>query len=485
MVHHLVNQTSQEEYDLLGAASVIFFFMLSGFVMAITYGRKGEIAAAPLNFCWGTKKAEPDAEEGDVAASSDKHAGSDNVLAPRPFWRKRFARVAALYYLSNLLALPLFFCFPAYRDRVYGGEAGYTSYLMFPFVETLGQAGAYALSIGLTAINATAWVGISPPSGVTWCISTFGFFYLVTPQLLPRVQRLTSTWSWMIMMTLLQLVCFLGIVVVALFVQPELSAWIYSFARGFPPTRLPIFVMGMLAGFWALRTSEQETTATARKAWAFTADACTVAWAAILLTYTLATSELVLGSTGSFSVQDYVRPIVEGLIMPVLYVPWMISYTQASCTAPDHSGAQPGQLSLTGRFLSSAPLQWAGNTSFGLYMVHELLFDYTRQIAFGGAVIDTWWVIVLLVPAAYAAGWAATKLVEEPFSRLILTGSASCCGGRVAGPSKQPIPNAANCIVTQGGTAAVPCIVTDSRNAVLSSEKQRQDLGIPMPPAEQ
>lgn len=71
------------------------------------------------------------------------------------FYQRRFARTMPLYYLTNLMAVPLVYMTNNFLDP---------SYAPLAYVAAL--------------FNVTTWVGLSMvPNGPSWFVSTLWFFY--------------------------------------------------------------------------------------------------------------------------------------------------------------------------------------------------------------------------------------------------------------------------------------------------------------------
>lgn len=104
-----------------GHAAVIFFFVLSGFIL--TYAHAGENERAPCN-----------------------------IETPR-FWRLRFARIAPAYYLAFLLALPILSQVVAQSQAsAWSIAAGMASVMLFvqtwwPAYATFWHFPAWSLSV--------------------------------------------------------------------------------------------------------------------------------------------------------------------------------------------------------------------------------------------------------------------------------------------------------------------------------------------------
>jgi peptidoglycan/LPS O-acetylase OafA/YrhL len=185
-----------------GYTAVSLFFVLSGFVLAYTYGQR---------------------ERG---RSVDR----------RQFWVARFARIYPLYALALAVALPL-----------YLREAGPGRWLEPILVVSLTQAWLPS--------TAVAW------NGPAWSLSVETFFYALFPLLLPLVEKLTSRF-WRAM-TATFLAAMLVPMAYVLWLGWEASSgsqaildgsWVLDVVRFNPLLHLPAFVMGSLCGVLFLRS---------------------------------------------------------------------------------------------------------------------------------------------------------------------------------------------------------------------------------------
>ena len=93
----------------------------------------------------------------------DPEAAAD-YFPTNVFYKKRAARLAPVYYFTNLVAAPV-------------------AFLMF-------GVGFFILTAILSLFMITSWLLITPLNGVLWTISTMSFFYCIFPHVIIRLQRL-------------------------------------------------------------------------------------------------------------------------------------------------------------------------------------------------------------------------------------------------------------------------------------------------------
>ena len=118
-----VQERYSHGFDLLGGVSMSLFYIISGFVMMLGYGAYGRAAKGKL--CGGCDRCCSCCGDGEEGAGSTgccypcfcKPAVSGGEGGPPPapldvraFYWKRFARLGPLWYLGNLLVLPVYFC---------------------------------------------------------------------------------------------------------------------------------------------------------------------------------------------------------------------------------------------------------------------------------------------------------------------------------------------------------------------------------------
>jgi len=135
---HLVDITTST-LDLQGGSSVQLFFLLSGFVLALAYGKRNLV---DLPACHKFAKE---------------------------FYAKRAARLLPIYFVS-LLASMYF-----YRQFIEG--AGMVTFVLQWFL-------------------LTSWYGDAPMDGPLWQISSMVFLYLAFPYILPLIQRIRKNFLW-------------------------------------------------------------------------------------------------------------------------------------------------------------------------------------------------------------------------------------------------------------------------------------------------
>lgn len=187
-----------------GYLGVPLFFLLSGFVMAITY--------------------------------LDRPPGEEASIDARRYWIARLARIYPVYLLSLVLALPFFlkYTLPSFPADLAGPKA---------------LAGLILHGVLMQSWNPPLILELNPPA---WSLSVEAFFYavfpwLVTSQHLTRLDRgglfRAGALFWGASVALS------GVVVMILAANPHLDAQqIDGFRCVFPLLRLPDFLLGLVVG---------------------------------------------------------------------------------------------------------------------------------------------------------------------------------------------------------------------------------------------
>ncbi len=201
---------------LTGYVSVGFFFVLSGFILAYTYGSPNEL-----------------------------------TLVPRKFWRARFARIYPVFALSLIIgAAPAFF----QLHRMYPSVQANAKFIVYGI--------ANFLMVSFLVPNADATILNSPG----WSLSDEAVFYLFFPWIAAKIWRVKGrNLSWVMVGA-----CLVAVVIpfFALCWDPALVDWKASFQTSLndsrlayfvnyhPFARLPDFILGAALGRFFLERSQ-------------------------------------------------------------------------------------------------------------------------------------------------------------------------------------------------------------------------------------
>ena len=449
----------QERYsrglDLVGGASMALFYIISGFVMMLGYGSYGRAAKGKL--CGGCDRGclcccgdgeeaagttgccypcfcKPAVKSREVGEGGGEGEPPAKPLDVRAFYWKRFARLAPLWYLGNLMHM-----LPVYFGNYHWQPTWF-----------------YWLSFGLAIppLGLNAWTTVCfPPAGHLWTISTMTFFYLVFPLLHHRIRRVKPR-------SLRSLA--IALYVSQLFILPLLSwgggyprSWVgYWWGRMWPIFRLPCFVMGMCAA----RQRELEAAAPAAtplsQAACVPGGACLGPWragallGAWLCVIAIGVAEqLVFGTPKpeTLYLGAWTRVWGEALL-PLLFYDLI--------TALTYPAAAAGPPSRVHAVMASRPLRNFAQISLAVYVVHETLIltltlavygplepgELGREVGsgeVGPSMNMPVWGAAATLPLSLALGWLLTHYYERPMSRWILR---RAIGSSITQPaSSQPV----------------------------------------------
>ena len=216
-------QENMYRFDLLGSVEMSFFFFMSGFILSINE----------------TIKQDKFGDKGD-------YNGKRHWIN---FYRRRFARTLPLFYLVNAIYAPQLYM--QYNELLLGAPTPNTNnYEIW-------------ITYGLTIFAANTWFGIPwTICVVTWFVSTIWLYYWIFPYLLQKLLHYgDGNRQKQIKMIkycyIFQIISSLIIVVVCLFTIGDENG--FYVATIWPVGRLPIYIMGMLAGILRLRESQSES----------------------------------------------------------------------------------------------------------------------------------------------------------------------------------------------------------------------------------
>lgn len=166
-----------------------FFFVLSGFVMTLGYGKR------------------------DLSTFSQK------TDFAKEFYIKRLIRLLPVYFVATILELA--FAKEYIEDTDDGGLA--------PFI--------------LQWFALTSWIGKAPLVGPMWQISSLFFCYLAFPFVLPLLQKVQGKIQALAWAQVMFVVAALGYFLIIGYAPGEYDQ-AYDLARMFPVFRLPVFLIG-------------------------------------------------------------------------------------------------------------------------------------------------------------------------------------------------------------------------------------------------
>ena len=319
------------DWSLHGSALLPLFFLLSGYSLAITYGKT---------------------DYKDQSLDDDKEQRKQRTtFGFRSFYQNRFARIAPVYYVATLMALPL---------AIFGH--GWAQ------PDDIG----WAVATNVLAVH--MWDGWPEPmlAGPGWTISTLVFFYLVFPWLLKRHQGRTdrSLNRWIIALAVVQAIVYFGLSSVVYTSTLDVTRMFWA-AHAWPLSRVFVFEMGLVAGLLVLRQGRPDRD-TAIRVMGVSSDQGNqwgrrVDWGAgvfivciAVLSITHIVTRIDLG--GSWWMQG---------AFPFMLLQVIVGLSMTG----------PGGTSVTVRLLNWPPLLYLGKISMALYLVHEPIIQYVAWIA--------------------------------------------------------------------------------------------------------
>ena len=338
-------------WNLHGSALMPVFFLLAGYSLAIVYG---------------TQLPKFDVKR---------------------YYRNRFARIAPVYYVVMLIALPL---------AVFGHGWVPPSDI------------GWVLATNIFAVQ--MWTSFPPLSfaGPAWTISTLAFFYLVFPWLLRWHQHQTDQAlnRWIAILAVLQAAVFFGL---SFAIGYDNSMWAFWAAHAWPISRLPVFDMGLIAGLLMLRQGRSEFDTTAKimgvptdqkNRWARRVD-----WyAGVFALFVTGLSALqVVGNIDLLGAWWMQGVFPYGIL--VIIVGLSINSREGNST--------------TQRLLTRPAFLFLGRISLPLYLVHEPIIQY---VAWAARPAQAWslqmpmpsWGIAIVLPVSLVFATLIERTIETP-----------------------------------------------------------------------
>ena len=263
---------------------------------------------------------------------------------------------------------------------------------------------------------------IWPVNGVTWSLTTMGFFYFSFPFLTPRLQRGVPAGQERVAAICLYLLQATWPLVIGFLFFPLRpgfrnggNMW-YWFVRAWPLCRFPVFMMGCLAAKLMIIQRQQTSVkfmCSNPTMCIKMADLCLIIYLASVVLYTL----IATGVLGQ-SLKILTLPCRLGweVLLPMTFFDWII----ALCN----------ETSVTRAFFSSTVMRWLGDISMSFYMIHLGVWVIAGQICNGKIPFDTYftfgvvktpaWLIPVCLSISILSGWLMTRFFEKPAQRMVL-----------------------------------------------------------------
>lgn len=454
--HHSLSNT-EYPIDLEGSSLLPMFFLLSGFALTVGYYKKliGEPATASLSRSEGTSLlANSISKADDSIPLPGVGKNSQEIMSWVTFIINRLIRVLPVYYICNLLAIPSFYAGFGVHDPTD------TTLLIESYVTTI--------------IPSSTWFGYylgNPFDVPAWTIQTLIAMWMMFPFLLRWLHSKSDVellfcirWCFW-----LQLVI---IVVVTFTLKQFISNWeAVCFGRFHPLSRIWCFIMGMAAGILCLRYKEMGTmpwfddahwflpvkpwwdsvrswftpeSSATPVGFAKVTDAIEFEGVMFFQTYVILTATLLVSIAEAIDIYVFSGDGVQGGTWFQGLVPFMqlnILIAMVRHKSPEN---------LISTFLRNGWMQWIGDLSMSIYLVHYPIVDFILWLRYGKtlswpsetdcSVYDTddsaystcesdndtyedattWplWTILVLPPLAIFAAMFLFYFVEKPMSTL-------------------------------------------------------------------
>ena len=343
-------------WNLHGSALMPVFFLLAGYSLAIVYGKQ-------------------------QSRFDVKH-----------YYRNRFARIAPLYYVTMLIALPL---------AVFGHSWVSPSDIGWVFVTNL-----FAVQM---------WASLPPPSfvGPAWTISTLAFFYLVFPWLLRWRQKQSDRTlnRWITILAVVQALVFFGL---GCGIERVDRFWAFWASHAWPISRLPVFDMGLIAGLLVLRQGHPDRDSAVsvmgisidqKKRWARRVD-----WyAGTFVVFVIGLSALQAVGNIDLSGSWWMKGVFP-YVMLVIIVGLSVTSQEAN--------------PYTQRLLGWPVFLVLGRIALPLYLVHEPIMQY---ISWAARPDQAWsfnmpmplWGVAIVLPVSLVLATLLERTIETPARNFI------------------------------------------------------------------
>jgi peptidoglycan/LPS O-acetylase OafA/YrhL len=352
------------------------FFLLSGFTVAVVYGRTQWALPRCCSCCSCRRAHDPESGRAREAEKAQQPPPSFDWFR---FLRNRFARLVPTYWLTLALALP-----PTIVGFSIAGGMGASPR------NTGDIIGATVLSFFGLCTVAGAWPWGSALNGPGWFVCTLLFFYLAFPVVLPAAQRLSDAQlargicvAYWLQWLLWALVVGIGI--------GALGGWwtnwryVFTPATFTPWSRFPVFCSGVFAGLLCLRTPPAEPL----PAWPRTiarllplpcleskagGAASALLWAR---RKTIQSVLLALLFCAIIVMENCLILVDRKTAYPHFWLQCVVPFAQQELVVGLVRGGGSGG-TLVGSVLASRPLMWLGDISMELFLLHWPLIMYVN-----------------------------------------------------------------------------------------------------------
>jgi len=363
--------------DLIGGASMSFFYLLSGFVMTLGYAK--DLLAA----------------EGSV---------SFRDFNKRRFWRNRFARLFPMYMLTNAL----------YFVALHFGSQGQAAGPLLSSTDFDFNLILTILGLNMWIFPIDAWLPVDakkccshsvalPTNFVTWTVQTMAVFYIIFPYMLPWLKAVKRRRLMIHVLFWLQATTFL-----AIFRGFNVSYWT---ARAWPLSRIPVFAMGCLSAVERMHggghvTFRLRSGGSEPRRWGWRASVLGLCYVLLLAAGVVMNQVPVKDPNLAMRRDPMVRAFWEALV-PLLFIDLILALTHC------------GENGILARLCRSKPMEWMGDIAMSFYMVHITVLLVVVECLPGKFKDLTNWVVLGSFAGAVFMGWFLTKFFEDPCRKCL------------------------------------------------------------------
>jgi len=369
MVYHTL-RNCEWEIDIMGYVPMTFFILMSGFVLALNDGKR---IYSPTKCC---TELCPDKED------KSKFDGKN-------FYQRRCARTIPLFWLTNLMAIPLF------------------------LLNNTFDWGTI-VSIVMTIFTTNTWF-FYPLflNGPSWFVSTIWFYYWIFPSLLPRLQRYTAErkQKWLIIHFVIQLLIAVVFIVGVGLVFDDTGMIGFLTAYFWPVARLPQFIMGVLAGL--LRNEglgmRAKHSSWSLKQWSKCSNIMGASFVVSLVAISIIANAVGIQLGGPSDEGAFYITLLQSVVA------WWAMEFIISLTFEDES--------VVSKLLSSKLAVYLGRISYGVYLIHFLVIQYISYIAYGETAVDASFIPIWCIPVMWIIsvilGILLNRFIEEPLRKKL------------------------------------------------------------------
>lgn len=363
MLFHIIvfsNIIPNHRLDFQGSSIMPLFFMLSGFSLAVAYGSSKYVLE---DTCWKFFLIGRGATTSTNISTifPDSEGSEDKPFNYNAFYRNRFARVLPLYYMCNILSIPLWI-------------ADYGSADLRNTPRTIIQA-------IMNFFGCTTLIGLigSNYDGPSWTICTLLMFWYIFPKWAPYLQRMSD--SELVIgirrCYYIQIILVLIVFIPVVFVNYDLA---FALSTMHPLTRFPLFLIGAYAGILCYRHHNQNLPWIRSFLWVFpgslTADVeasnkIAEYWSRSCTQHSI----FILFFTIIVTIIDILVQLYAGMgsILGQVWLQALVPFLQLQIIV---GLTRDGGLSDVSKALRTKLAKWLGEISMTIYLVHWPLIYY-------------------------------------------------------------------------------------------------------------